>query len=204
VSDDEPEVIDVMLGDLGGKPMNTLMLERTDVVVPLERDLDGDPLQDDEVLLCTEDGMVIKRLYSSDDDVEEDADNRMLLYRFKDLRYGVYSIWTKIGGNKVEVLRGLVVRKEGVFMNGEALGEEREGPGLAPEPDHAGALPDEPGTEDDADPSENDGDGDDADVDQSEEDTYGEGHGSEASAEIDAEDADDGEGGDDSDDEVDA
>ena len=151
MADEEPEIVDVMLGDPGAEPKNTLMLERTDVVVPLERDLDGDPFQDDEVWLCTEDGTVVRRLYSSDDEVEEDADNRILLYHFNDLRYGVYSIWTKIGGQAVEVLRGLVVRREGVFMNGEALGETRDGPACAPEPDHGAALgtdSEEPGEED--------------------------------------------------------
>jgi hypothetical protein len=140
MADDEPEIVDVMLGEVGDKPMNTLMLERTDVVVPLERDLDGDPFQDDEVWLCTEDGTLVRRLYSSDEEVEEDEENRLLLYRFKNLRYGVYGVWTKIGGQAAEVLRGLVVRREGVFMNGEALGENREGAACAPEPDHGAEL----------------------------------------------------------------
>lgn len=137
--EDEPEIVDVMLGDPGAEPHNTLMLERTDVVVPLERDLDGDPFQDDEVWLCTQDGTVIRRLYSSDDEVEEDSDNRVLLYRFRDLRYGVYSIWTKIGGQAVPVMQDLAVRREGVFMNGEGLGETRDGAACAPEPDHGAA-----------------------------------------------------------------
>lgn len=132
---DESEVIDVMLGEPGGTPMNTLMLERTDVIVPLERDLDGDPFQDDEIWLCTEDGTLVKRLYSSDEYVEEDPESRLLLYRFTNLRYGVYGIWTKIGGHPVEVMRGLVVRREGVFMNGEQLGETYEGATVAAEPD---------------------------------------------------------------------
>jgi len=140
MADDEPEIVDVMLGDVGARPMNTLMLERTDVTIPLERDLDGDPFQDDEVWLCTEDGTIVKRLYSNDEDVEEDTDSRLLLYHFRNLRYGVYAIWTRIGSHPVEVLRGLIVRREGVFMNGEQLGETREAPAIAPEPDHGGAL----------------------------------------------------------------
>ena len=172
MADDEPEIVDVMLGEVGAKPMNTLMLERTDVVVPLERDLDGDPFQDDEVWLCTEDGTLVRRLYSSDEEVEEDEDNRLLLYRFNDLRYGVYGIWTKIGGQPVEVLRGLVVRREGVFMHGEALGETREGSACAPEPDHGAALGDDAQEEESA--QEADGDdeqaGDEEHVDQSDDD----------------------------------
>lgn len=146
---EDPEVIDVMLGDPGAEPMNTLMLERTDVVIPLERDLDGDPFQDDEVWLCTEDGTVVKRLYASDDDVEEDADQRILLYRFRNLRYGAYTVWTKIGGQPAEILRGLVVRSDGVFMNGEALGETRDAKAVAPEPDHASDTPEDSGADDD-------------------------------------------------------
>ena len=181
MADDEPEIVDVMLGDPGAKPMNTLMLERTDVVVPLERDLDGDPFQDDEVWLCTEDGALVKRLYSSDEEVEEDADSRVLLYRFNDIRYGVYAIWTKIGGQAVEVLRGLVVRKEGVFMHGEALGETREGAACAPEPDHSASLgadseeeeggdDDQGGNEEHVDQSDEDDDDDDDDDDERAED----------------------------------
>jgi hypothetical protein len=168
MADDEPEIVDVMLGEVGDKPMNTLMLERTDVVVPLERDLDGDPFQDDEVWLCTEDGTLVRRLYSSDEEVEEDEENRLLLYRFNDLRYGVYGVWTKIGGQAVEVLRGLVVRREGVFMNGEVLGENREGSACAPEPDHGAELGD------DGDDAQEEGDDDQSEnqehVDQSDDD----------------------------------
>ena len=147
----EPEVVDVMLGDVGGEPINTLMLERTDLIVPLERDADGDPFQDDEVWLCTEDGTLVQRHYSSDEEVEEDEDNRLLLYRFGNLRYGVYSIWTKVGGQLVEIHRGLEIRRDGVFMGDEELGETREGGALAPEPDHAADLDDDVELADDSD-----------------------------------------------------
>ena len=193
MSDKEPETIDVMLGDVGGQPINTLMLERTDVIVPLERDLDADPFQDDEVCMCTLEGTVVQRCYFTDDEVEEDADNRVVLYRFSNLRYGVYSIRTKIGGQVAEVYRGLVVCRDGVFMGDQELATAREGAALAPEPDHAAHDGDDDADEDDndlaagADDDDADESGDEADndddevhpsdrqVDQDDED--GEGHG---------------------------
>jgi hypothetical protein len=130
---DEDDVANVMLGEPGEDTWNTLVLGGTDVVVPVERDPDGDPFQDDEVWLCALDGTVVQRRYASDDEVDEDEENRLLLYRFTDVRYGVYNVWTKIGGRPSEIARGLVVRREGVFAGESALPEDRQGPGAAPE-----------------------------------------------------------------------
>jgi hypothetical protein len=133
----DEDVVNVMLGEPGEDTWNTLVIGGTEVVVPVERDSDGDPFQDDEVWLCALDGTVVQRRYASDDEVDEDEEKRLLLYRFTDVRYGVYNVWTKIGGRPSEIARGLVVRREGVFAGESALPEERQGQGAAPEA-HAG------------------------------------------------------------------
>ena len=161
-------VVDVMLGEPGGSTFNTLVLGGTDVVVPLERDLDEDPFQDDEVWLCASDGTVIQRRYFSDDEVEEDEDKRILFYRFTGVRYGVYSVWTKIGGQAAELFRGLLVNRTGVFLGDEALGETREGPAMAAGPAEDESAGIEAVVSIGADEDSDDGsDEDDLDVDQS-------------------------------------
>jgi len=127
----DEKVLNVMLGEPGENTWNTLVLGGADVVVPVERDPDGDPFQDDEVWLCALDGTVVQRRYTSDDEVEEEDGKRLLLYRFTGVRYGVYSVWTKLGGRPSEIARGLVVRREGVFMGETLLSEERQGVGAA-------------------------------------------------------------------------
>jgi hypothetical protein len=66
----EERVHDVMLAEPGGKSVNTVVVGGTDVIVPLERDADGDPFHDDEVWLRSASGAVDLRLLSSDPDVE--------------------------------------------------------------------------------------------------------------------------------------
>jgi hypothetical protein len=78
------------------------MIERSDLIVPLDRDFDGDPLQDDEVLLRTSDGTLLRRLLSSDADVTDDPDKGLRFYRFRNLRYGLYHVWIVVGGQERE------------------------------------------------------------------------------------------------------
>jgi hypothetical protein len=129
----EEETINVMLGDPGEDTWNTLVLGDTEVVIPLERDRDDDPFQDDEVWLCAADGTVVQRRYASDDEVEDDEEKNLFLYRFSHVRYGMYSVWTKVGGQAAEIMRGLVVRREGVFAGQSLLSEDRQGPAIAPD-----------------------------------------------------------------------
>jgi hypothetical protein len=218
--DDEEEtddmVVDVMLGEPGGSTFNTLVLGGTDVVIPLERDAHADPFQDDEVWLRSPDGSFERRLCSNDDAVEEDEDSGLLLYHFTRVPFGVYSVFVVSAGVEVETLRGLVVRREGVFLGEKQLSDSRDGKPMAPPPtgeddeDELGdpdleSPPDdeleEPALESSADDEdvfidqedndEGDGDGDggedQAEADKSDEDSDGDG------GEEDKEDSDDAE-----------
>jgi hypothetical protein len=113
----------VALGDVGSSTKNTLLLDRWDLVVPVERDLDDDPLVDDEVVLKDLDGQVVRRLLASDDDVSEDPDSGMLLYCFRDLPFGVYSVAVVVGAQEHPVIAQVVVRAKGVFIGETKLSE---------------------------------------------------------------------------------
>jgi hypothetical protein len=122
--DREPDlVVDVMVGEPGEKPFNTLVLGGAEVVVPLERDLDGDPYQDDEVWLESLGGSFRQKLLSSDPDVVPDEDNNVLLYHFRHVPFGVYNVIAVVAARPIVVASGLVVRKEGVFLGDEKLGD---------------------------------------------------------------------------------
>lgn len=131
-------VVDVMLGEPGGAPFNTLVLGGQPIVVPVERDAQADPFQDDEVWLRSVGGGVELRLLRSDEAVEEDEESGLLLYRFAHVPYGVYSVIVVTAGVPVETMRQLVVRREGVFLGDRRFGEEREGKPMAPPPDEEG------------------------------------------------------------------
>ena len=130
-------VVDVMLGEPGGAPFNTVVLGGQPIVVPVERDAHADPFQDDEVWLRSVGGGVELRLLRGDEAVEEDEESGLLLYRFAHVPYGVYSVIVVTAGVPVETMRQLVVRREGVFLGDRQLGEQREGKPMAPPPDEA-------------------------------------------------------------------
>lgn len=100
------------------------MLGRWDIVVPLERDLDDDPLHDDEVVLKDADGVIVRRVFASDDDVAEDPDSGMLLYTFRDVPFGVYSVAVAVGAQQHPVIAQVIVRAKGVFVGDEQLGAD--------------------------------------------------------------------------------
>ena len=137
----------VMIGPPGGKDHNTIVIGGVDIVVPLERDLDGDPYQDDEVWLRSLDGRFEQRRLASDPDVVEDTDTGLLLYRFKSVPHGLYSVWVNVGGQPSEVMRGLVVRREGVFVGDQALTTDPPKDKLKAEPE-AASGPEEDESED--------------------------------------------------------
>ncbi len=136
---DVDDVYDIMLGPPGGQPFNNLVLSGVDVVLPIERDLDDNPLLDDEVVLLAADGQPLQSVSSSDQEVEADEANRLLFYRFYDVPYGVYDVAVRIAGKSYVVIPGLIVRREGAFVNGKPLSAERpsaamEPPASPPEP----------------------------------------------------------------------
>jgi hypothetical protein len=110
----------VSFGNPGEHDRNTLVLTGVDLVLPLEMDLDGDPLHDDEVRLCSAAGFE-RVLRVSDDDVERDFERRIASYRFRAVPPGVYDVATRIAGAWIDVLRGLVVKRAGVFFQEERV-----------------------------------------------------------------------------------
>lgn len=119
------ETYDVALGNKGEKDFNTITLSGIDLVLPVELDMDGDPLQDDAVRLRSEHGFYDQVLTARDPDVEVDTDNRYLFYRFRFVTPGSYRASVLIGDHWVPLLRGIVVTKEGAFVGGKKLGEDR-------------------------------------------------------------------------------
>ena len=127
----DEKVFNVMLGEPGEDTWNTLVLGGTDVVVPIERDASVDPFQDDEVCLRALGGGWERRVCSGDDDAEEDEESGLLHCRFRDVPFGVYSVFVVSAGREVETVRGLVVRHEGVFIGDKPLSEARDGEAMA-------------------------------------------------------------------------
>jgi hypothetical protein len=138
------DVHDVALGNVGEKDHNTIVLSGVDVVVPLEMDMDGDPLQDDEVHLRAKHGQYEQVLSSSDEDVEVDTDARLLYYRFRYVPPGAYNVAVRIRDHLVTVVRGLVVTRSGVFAGGKKLDSAfPEAKAAAPDGDDHEDVPDE-------------------------------------------------------------
>lgn len=143
------ETHDVALGNEGEKDYNRIVLTGVDIVIPVELDMDGDPFQDDAVRLRAEHGHFDQVLVASDRDVEADTDSRYLFYRFRHVPPGAYRVSVRIGDDWVPLLRGLVVTKDGAFVGGKKLGEDRpESKPAEPEEDAGdGELPGTPRTE---------------------------------------------------------
>lgn len=115
------QTADVALGNLGESDHNTLVLTGIDLVVPLEMDLDGDPLQDDELRLSSEHGFFEQTLSARDAEVAVDSDNRLLLYRFRDVPPGAYRLSVNVAGTFHPLLRSIVVAREGAFVGSTLL-----------------------------------------------------------------------------------
>ncbi len=118
------EVYQVALCDVGDRSTNTLQLIGYDVVVPLEMDLDGDPLQDDRVRLVADTGRRVREVSSSAREAERDDATGTILYHFRDVPPGVYHVETFIRGGWYRVVEGLTVRQKGVFLGATALTDE--------------------------------------------------------------------------------
>lgn len=113
----------VFLGNPGESASQVLVVTGAEVVIPLEMDVDGDPLQDDEVRLRHVRGAYTKVVRASDADAEPQHDKGFILYRFRHVPPGLYTVSTRIGGRWVDVLTGLRVGKDGVFYGDQQLGE---------------------------------------------------------------------------------
>jgi hypothetical protein len=135
----------VAVGNEGEDDHNTIVLSGVDLSVPLEMDLDDDPLQDDEIRIRSEDGFFEQHVRASDADAEPLVDQRMILYHFRGVPPGVYRIQVNVAGRWVDVIRGLVVRRGGVVHAGSNLTTSRPTHSLGP-----AAPPPEPPEHDEA------------------------------------------------------
>lgn len=131
----------VCVGNLGGEDFNTLVIDGIDLVMPLEMDLDDDPMQDDEIRLRSLDGFFEQIVRASDPDAEPAPDERLIYYHFRDVPPGPYRIEVNVGGVWALVVDGLVVTRTGTMLHGNKLTNERPalalGSGLVQESDDA-------------------------------------------------------------------
>jgi hypothetical protein len=115
-------ILDVSLGDPGGPDFNTVVLTGVDLVIPLEADLDGDPLHDDEVRLVSEAGDFDAVLTANDEDVQHLPDKNLYAYKFRDVPPGVYRVLVRIAEQGwATVLGNLVVHRGGARLEGQEI-----------------------------------------------------------------------------------
>lgn len=125
------DTYDIGLGNPDDKDFNTIVLSELDVVFPLEMDLDGDPLQDDEVRLCSEGGEYDEVLTVSHPDVTPDAEKSLLYYRFRWVTPGVYTLMVRVAGEWHVLSRGILVSAKGAYLGSQQLGEALPSEGMA-------------------------------------------------------------------------
>lgn len=115
----------VCVGNLGEDDFNTLVIGGMDLVIPLEMDLDDDPMQDDEIRLRSLDGFFEQVVRASDPDAEPSPDERLIYYHFRDVPPGPYRIEVNVGGAWALVVDGLIVTRTGSMLHGNKLTNER-------------------------------------------------------------------------------
>lgn len=115
-----------MLGSPGDEEGNTLILSGIDLEVPLEMDLDADPLHDDEVRLLSEDGGYEAVLCASEPDVRADLDKNLYIYCFRSVPPGLYRLQVRTSDQKwATVITDIVVGRRGVRI-GEMELEDKD------------------------------------------------------------------------------
>ena len=122
----------VALGSPGEAHANTIVLGGATIVIPLEMDPDHDPLHDDEVRLWSAHGGYDRTMLVSDPGVEPDVAARMMFYRFDDVPLGVYRVAVCVAGEWHDLMRGLVVTRDGAFLGGKKLGTDKPALQAAP------------------------------------------------------------------------
>ncbi|HYD39950.1 MAG TPA: hypothetical protein VEB43_03905 [Anaeromyxobacter sp.] len=147
MADEARELIpirDVATSGEGETRFNTIALSGRDIVIPIEMDLAGDPLQDDEVRLVSAGGGYDQSLSPSDDDVEADDDAGVMQYRFRRVPYGAYRVHVRIGSEWTVLHDDLVVRVYGVSAAGKELDDERPAVTIAGPVEPEEPAPEEP------------------------------------------------------------
>lgn len=126
----------VATGPIGASAHNTIVVRGMSLTLPLELDLDDDPLQDDEVRLRSQDGFFEQHVRASDPEAEPLIEERLLLYHFRDVPPGVYNAEVNAGGRWRTVVRGLLVERSGADGADPHISGTRESPKLGGEDAH--------------------------------------------------------------------
>jgi len=113
----------VALFNRGEKEVNTIVLPGMELVIPLEEDMDCDPLQDDEIRLTGAGGGYERVVKSSDPEAVPNHEERLIYYHFPDVPPGIYQLSVRIGGHWVPLANDLIVTPKGAFLGREKLGE---------------------------------------------------------------------------------
>ncbi len=111
----------VAVFDPGDAYYNTIVLPGMEIIVPLEEDLDCDPLQDDEVRLQRLDGGFEQIRKASDPEAIPDHEAALIYYHFTDVPAGYYRVSARIGGEWVDVTLDLMLTSKGAHMSGRRL-----------------------------------------------------------------------------------
>jgi hypothetical protein len=137
-------ILDVMLGSPEDSQFNTVVLSGFDLEIPLEMDLDGDPLHDDEVRLLSEDGAYEAVLCASEPDVRADMEKNLYIYCFRAVPPGLYRLQVRTSDQKwATVITDILVGKKGVRIGDTELEDKDpekiplEAPPAAPAPPSA-------------------------------------------------------------------
>lgn len=105
--------------------VNQVELAGIDIVIPLELDLDGDPLKDDEIRLRRNDGGYDKVVKSSEAEREEGVP--LLNYLFEDVPPGEYTVSVKVGSAWNDVMNEMRVTTSDVFYQGASFSGDEDG-----------------------------------------------------------------------------
>jgi len=122
----------VAIGAPDAASLNTIVLGGATVIVPIEAVPEEDPLHDDEVRMWSISGQYDRTRKVSDPEVEPDHESRILHYRFDDVPFGVYRVAVSAAGEWHDLMHGLVVAPDGVYLGGKSLEADRPKPAVAP------------------------------------------------------------------------
>jgi hypothetical protein len=132
VSDMAANPHSVSLQNPGETECNTLTIAAIDITIPLQEDLDCDPLQDDEIRIQSLAGGYEKIVRASDADAVPNHDHAMIHYKFRAVPAGLYKISVRIHGHWVDVSNQLIVTPKGAWLDTTKLTAEPGPPRLRP------------------------------------------------------------------------
>lgn len=115
------EPFPVAVFNKGEKDWNTIVLPGMELIIPLEEDLDCDPLQDDEIRLLDLAGGQERIVKSSDPEAVPKHEERLIYYHFKNVLPGIYKLSVRIGGHWADLLNDLIVTPKGAFIGRQRL-----------------------------------------------------------------------------------